>query len=581
MTSPVVEIASTGGFYQSAPQGKLLVVMLHAYRQTPATLGRVAGEVRRVYPESDILAPRLPFHLTSLADPNDIAQMVVDAIDEVFVARYKAIMFIGHSMGAIIARRVWALAHGMTTTTEIDPAAAKPWATSIKRIVLTAALNRGWRTSTALDPVNRLIWAFGTAWGNFMRYNPIHKAEPVIMAFRQGAPFLTLTRLQCLELEARLGSAQPIVVQLLGTSDDYVAPTDNVDLATGANFFYLEVPGATHRGIVDLDEGFAGIAAAKFRRAIAGNKQHLTKGALKLEEVFDLHSGTIDDYDVANPNSPSATVTDVVFVIHGIRDRGFWTHRLARAIKSYAREHDRECRTVTSTYGYFAMGPFLLPWVRRSKAEWLLDQIVSARSLYPRARFSYVGHSNGTYLLAKALHLCPAVRFEQVVFAGSVVRTDWDWQHFIGVKQVKAVLNYVATGDWVVAVFPSGLQRGLGADVGGAGHLGFQPPPLPSSVSNLEYVKGSHGAALAFPYWREMAAFVIDGKAPGAPTQPPPRGPITEALGRAAPFICWLLIAFVFLAPLYLLWSLAVVGLPWLLGLILYCVAMWALLTRF
>ena len=133
-------------------------------------------------------------------------------------------------------------------------------------------------------------------------------------------------------------------------------------------------------------------------------------------------------------------------------------------------------------------GSFLLPWMRRDKVEWLLDQYVTAKALYPRADFSYVGRSHGTYLLAKALELCPAIRFKRAVFAGSVVRRRYDWTRFFPTTavdpnsgeripaQVKGVLNYVATADWVVAIFPYGLERLRLQDLGGAGHSASQPP---------------------------------------------------------------------------------------------------------
>ena len=91
----------------------------------------------------------------------------------------------------------------------------------------------------------------------------------------------------------------------------------------------------------------------------------------------------------------------VVFVIHGIRDKGFWTKKIGRAIKERARDAGIRMRSVTSTYGYFALLPFIAPWTRQAKVEWLLDQYVGARALYPNAElFSYVGHSNGISRIA-------------------------------------------------------------------------------------------------------------------------------------------------------------------------------------
>ena len=95
--------------------------------------------------------------------------------------------------------------------------------------------------------------------------------------------------------------------------------------------------------------------------------------------------------------------------------------------------------------------------------------------------FSYVGHSNGTYLVARALKDYPAARFHRIVFAGSVVRCDYDWLQISRpipgetseLPRVDKVLNFTATGDWVVALFPKGLQPIKAIDLGSAGHDGF------------------------------------------------------------------------------------------------------------
>jgi hypothetical protein len=204
------------------------------------------------------------------------------------------------------------------------------------------------------------------------------------------------------------------------------------------------------------------------------------------------------------------------------------------------------------------MAPFMLPWTRRAKVEWLMDQYVEAKALYPSARFSYVGHSNGTYLLAKALQMCPLLAFEHVAFAGSVVRRDYDWRRMVQEGRVRKVLNFVASADCVVAIFPKALQTLHLQDLGSAGHDGFVNEPQ-AAVRDVEYVPGHHHAALHEHYWDTIAQFVVHG------TLPDPRGPArrqsswVKFLGWVGPFI-WLgligLVVFVFwalLAPLGLL----------------------------
>jgi pimeloyl-ACP methyl ester carboxylesterase len=157
---------------------------------------------------------------------------------------------------------------------------------------------------------------------------------------------------------------------------------------------------------------------------------------------------------------------------------------------------------VTSTYGYFAKLPFFLPWIRRRKVEWLMDTYVGVRARYPEAQCSYFGHSNGTYLVARALEDYPAACFRNVLFAGSVVRRSYEWDKFFEAARVSKVLNMVATKDWVVALFPMGLEplRQI-FDLGGAGFGGFDQaipgrvPEVPN-LNEVRYVKGAHSAAL-------------------------------------------------------------------------------------
>ena len=534
-----------GGLFATA-DADVLAVLLHAFDQTPESLERVAAVVREEHPASVIFAPPLPIGTFSSADPVEIAAGLVRRIDDQVEARqtqpdggsYRSIILIGHSAGAVMARKIWALAHGATPSAGIDPARRRPWARKIDRIVLLAAMNRGWMISSALDPLARLLWTFGTAWGHFSRF--VLRREPFIFGLRRGAPFLTTTRLQCLTVADALRHDLPITVQLLGTADDYVAPTDNVDLATGQEFHYLEVTEATHRGIVFLDEGDgADSALQQFRTALSADRPALSAASLKKEDVFDLFEESVDDHDATTSARRNSAVEHVVFVVHGIRDRGFWTRRIARLVKKLARDRGQHCRSVTSTYGYFPMGPFLAPWSRRAKVEWLLDQYVTAKALYPDADFAYVGHSNGTYLLAKALQLCPAVRFRRVVFAGSVVQRRYDWTSLLqrpdGTWQVGAIVNYVATADWVVAVFPQGLERMRLQDLGGAGHAGFMIGD-DARLTNVEHVVGGHGAALTRKNWEEMAEFVLGGDAPPGNRGTQPSATVAR-LGRWAPFL--------------------------------------------
>jgi pimeloyl-ACP methyl ester carboxylesterase len=529
----MIKIRTKTSFYK-ADISSQLVVLLHRYRQTNLSMQHVAALVRKEFPQADIYAPSLPAGLVSCADPQQIAEEIVDDISNLrHIDSYEKIILVGHSMGAVLVRKIWALAHGALPDATVQKTEARWWAHKIERIILLAAVNRGWMVSSAQEPTTRLLWTLGMAWGHFCRY--ILRKEPLILNFRRGAPFLTVVRLQCLAVERGLDK-RPVTVQLIGTDDNFVAPTDNLDLATGKNFYYLEVANATHEGVVELtDAGDPHGAYQRFRSALMDDDESLKEKSLAPEDVFD-GVDEIDDFESGTLPEKNLEVKHVVFVIHGIRDRGFWTRRIARKIRSAANAKGERCRAVTSTYGFFPMGPFLLPWVRRGKVEWLLDQYVTAKSLYPEARFSYVGHSNGTYLLAKALELCRPLVFEEgVVFAGSVVRRNFEWEKYVP-HRVSRMINYVASADWVVAIFPYGLERLRLQDVGGAGHVGFTYEKK-GKVTNVHYAKGSHSAALAPDRWQEMADFVLEGHKPTNPIPGVEQDTLNVWRGRLAPVI--------------------------------------------
>jgi hypothetical protein len=195
-----------------------------------------------------------------------------------------------------------------------------------------------------------------------------------------------------------------------------VAPSDNVDTATGSDFYYIEVPHSGHYNIIDFQEpGAGGPRRNAFLLAMRGGRKELAAKGAPYLMVQEIINDDQDDFDVTLSGAgargeQTISVDQVLFVIHGIRDYGYWTRKLSARTRQLAEKRGNRWRSVTSKYAFFPMGPFLLAAERRKRIEWLMDQYVMARALYPQASFAYIGHSNGTYLLAGALRACPAVK---------------------------------------------------------------------------------------------------------------------------------------------------------------------------
>lgn len=604
--------------FEAQGGSRQLIVLLHASGQTTSSMAPMTVTAQEAMPDADTWLPPLPItNLLTRSRGAAMAQWLVDNIGELVAAReargdrgrYEAIILVGHSFGATLVRAVWAQAMGAQPDGSADLDAALPWAPRISRMLLLAAVARGWnQLAPVATEVRVAVWL-----GSMLEV--ITGPEYGMLDIRRGAPWITTTRLQTIAINRAYKAAAPrrtppITVQLLGTVDDVVAPSDNVDLAAGTNFYYVEVPQTGHLNVVDLAGDAGAIRRGLFLKALTSTSADLTDVAASPATLQDMVEENLDDHDLGyvDPAPAESAVTSaplfirpgvkrVVFLTHGIRDHGHWTRKLSVRIKERARKSDPpiNCRTVTSSYGFFPMGPFMLKAERRTRAGWLMDQYVTAKATYPDAdTFCFIGHSNGTYLLASALRDCPAIRFDSVVFAGSVVRVDYPWQELMRPQefgerraQVGRVLNYVATSDIVVALFPGGMQWMRFPDLGGAGHHGFFEQ---LNVRNIRWVPGGHDAALKDQHWEEITSFVLGGdfppeRLPEPATKPSRRArghaTFAGAIGRAAGFALATFAGIVLAIISGLVWGMTALGIVGLLvGLPLLTLLAGRVLTR-
>ena len=147
-----------------------------------------------------------------------------------------------------------------------------------------------------------------------------------------------------------------------------------------------------------------------------------------------------------------------------------------------------------------------------NKVNWLVEQYLEAKRRYPNAKFSYIGHSHGTDLIAHALEKYEFINFERIIFAGSVVTKSFSWSGFTP-DRVGYVLNYAATADWVVGIFPriadfvKPMKYLLGPSLGGAGIDEFEEQN--NRVQTVAYRIGQHSTAIKEPNWDNLAKFAV------------------------------------------------------------------------
>lgn len=487
------------------PAGKAqrLVVVIHGMAGREP-ISPVFDLVSTTFAGDDILDVRYDASPLSNANPYDIADKVEMEIHAAHQrADYQSIVLVGHSMGAMLARKVLLWGHGE----EADRAGAKgvrSWVGKVERVVSLAGINRGW--SIEPKPERMSIGRYVSFWIG-ERVGRATGTGRLVLSMRRGAPFIADSRVQWIRL-AR-AKQLPQVIHLLGTQDDLVSRADATDLGVARGTVFISLPDTDHVTIAtklsETDDGGA-VRRQVVRSALLGDLKKLSPDqAQELQEVRG--------------------VRRIVYAVHGIRDRGDWARDVRAGIEARVRAGEAGTQPLSvavndTRYGYFAMLPFLLYADRQANVRRFMDEYTENLSRFPDAdEFDYVGHSNGTYLLASALQHYLTMKVNRVYFAGSVVPTHYGWADLLDAGRVKRVVNVVSAGDWVVAIFPMLFEQvavwmnsrpKTGAlDLGGAGFRGFQDERDPQGrVRNVQFADGGHSIGVDTADAQKLAAIV-------------------------------------------------------------------------
>ncbi|HEX8985159.1 MAG TPA: alpha/beta fold hydrolase [Bryobacteraceae bacterium] len=515
--------------FHGARTGGRLFVLVHGWQHAPKNLADLIAAVRESFPEDDVLLPCYPSSTWSNGDLCLVAEYCVQQIQEAWEkhrkAGYREVVLIGHSLGALLARKTYLIAHGKYSEYPIEGAAPekREWADRIQRLVLLSGMNRGWK----LYPKNKYtpprVWLWRLLLLTAARVT--HRGTLVRSAYR-GAPFVVNLRLDWLEL-MHAGVQPALVVQLAGTRDTVIDPTDHIDLLSGANFRYLSVEGTSHHAMVRFDDTEAGRERKrKFLRALQ-DAPAVLKNEISL-----------------NVERPDPDVQQVVLLLHGIRDQGGWTEELLKEIEAGGALREQKVKGRIGNYGYLPLLPFLVGLGRRRHLLQFMDLYAEARAAFPKAKCSFVGHSNGTYLMATALSRYVSCRFDRVAFIGCILHRRFGWIDRMS-GRVGRVRNYVATDDWVVAIFPSFFESvrifPFNRDFGSAGHTGFTQ--VSDRFENVRFIEGDHGAGLETRNRPALLSFLLADEPETAPLIVPAQRARTVTLHKMCTYIWILLLA--------------------------------------
>lgn len=519
-----------------ASGGPCLVVLLHGTQGKDeyfACLRSILDEAGR---KDDILPIEYPSFPLANSDPFLISEQVCHIIQSAYEAGgYSRIMLTGYSKGALIVRKAFVYGAGhIEDLTSVSGESRDPmsWVGAVERIVLIAGLNRGWNLRRRPK---------GMPWLRFASYRSVNqlckllRVATLMRKCESGEPFVANLRLQWLDLMRKLPKERrPTVIQLLGDKDDLVSSEDQRDVKVAKDFIWVTVHNTGHGNIIAVDDPTFG----KERR---GKIAKALGNAADVESLRRLSSKLSDDED--------PLVRELVVVLHGIRDMAPWTASfelpLQEAFQAKHPGSDSKIVVRWPSYGYFGMGPFLLRPDRQKNVRWFMDEFTQFKAQYPNLeKVHFIGHSNGTYVLASALRHYRTLKVGNIVFGGSVLRRDFDWEEVS--SQFDKIRNYVGARDWVVGLFPRLFEfpvfAGMNSDLGSAGFNGFTQSR--GNQFETKFLDGAHSIALDERNIGSIVQFVINDRKVDEP-KISSRGP-TWKMEYSSKFCwaVWLLILF-------------------------------------
>ncbi len=440
----------------------------------------------------------------SRRSPEQVARSLSATLDQICTERgpKAELVLIGHSIGGVLVRAAYLMAAGQLG--EDKTRYSYTWPDRVSRIVLMGSIDRG------VDPEGSWRARLGAPLARFLRPFGIRFVYDIL----KGSSFITNLRISWIRYYRNLPNP-PCIVQVLGTEDDEVQRRDSLDPDLFPHATAIDVPDANHVRLHDLESTpNPDLHYARLRHAIA--------------DPFPRH-----------PVAPQVMEKrHVILLLHGIRASAWgWPKRLAEEI----RKRDPNAIIKTPDYGYFSARRFAIPYLHRKPLRWFQDQYSQALAEYPEAEFSFVGHSNGTYLMAQSLREIGGIYFRRIFLGGCVLSPRYAWPSR---PEPYTVHNAFCHSDLVVGILCSALA-GMGRrDVGTAGFESFRDFPGQQNLA----VAG-HGAA--FDTRTDLAAvadFILGGDPPTGILKEPPVW--TRRLSRISVVLGWLVLLLLAAIPI-------------------------------
>lgn len=163
---------------------------------------------------------------------------------------------------------------------------------------------------------------------------------------------------------------------------------------------------------------------------------------------------------MANEVDPLHPPRPLVLSIHGINTRGAWQKEsLTLELNKAGFDH------APLDFGTFRTFWLLLKWTRNTQIKWFREKYTRlAADKVP----SIIAHSFGTYLVARSMQKYGEIKFDRIIFCGSIVQPQYPWSVRFQNGQFNALLNDFGKKDLPVKLSEWGV-----IDAGPSGAIGF------------------------------------------------------------------------------------------------------------
>lgn len=205
-------------------------------------------------------------------------------------------------------------------------------------------------------------------------------------------------------------------------------------------------------------------------------------------------------------------IRELIFVIHGIRDRARWQSRIKRML-----EQIDGVKVVPIRYGYFDLLRFWFPyWTRRGPIERTRVEIQIGRNTYRAERYSVIAHSFGTYAVSQVLADTRDLVLHRLVLCGCILDRAHPWE-VIENRITDCIVNDYGTRD----IWPL-MAKKLSWGYGDTGRYGFGGAIVQDRSHNLRH-SDFFEEAFVDKYWKplfESDTLVASHWEENAPTEP-------------------------------------------------------------